>query len=64
MKLKTKKSVIKRFKVTSKGKVLYRPMGQNHFNAKDIGKQRRQKRRWLELTGAEAKAIKRLLPYT
>jgi large subunit ribosomal protein L35 len=62
-KLKTKKSASKRFKITSRGKVLFRPMHQNHFNAKDTGKQRRQKRRWLELTGAEAKAIRRLLPY-
>lgn len=63
MKLKTKKSVIKRFKITSTGKILHRPMHQDHFNAKDTGKKKRLKRRWLEITGAEAKAIKKLLPY-
>ena len=63
MKLKNKKSVIKRFKITANGKVLHRPMHQDHFNAKDTGKQRRLKRRWLKLTGADAKAIKKLLPY-
>jgi len=62
-KQKTKKSVIKRFKITATGKVMFRPAGQNHFNAKDTGKQRRLKRRWLQLLGAEAKAIKKLLPY-
>jgi len=62
-KLKTKKSIAKRFKITSTGKVLHRPMHQNHFNAKATGKKRRLKRRWLEIVGAEAKAIKKLLPY-
>lgn len=62
-KLKTKKSVLKRFKITATGKVLHRPVGQDHFNAKDTGKKRRLKRRWLQLTGANAKAIKKLLPY-
>ena len=63
-KLKTKKAVLKRFKVTATGKILHRPMHQDHFNAKTTGKQRRLKRRWLQITGAEAKAIKKLLPYT
>lgn len=63
MKLKTKKAVSKRFKITATGKILHRPMGQDHFNAKESGKKTRSKRRWLELTGAEAKAIRKLLPY-
>ena len=63
MRQKTRKSVQKRFKITATGKVMFRPSGQNHFNAKDTGKQRRLKRRWVQLTGAEAKAIKKLLPY-
>ena len=64
MKLKNKKSVLKRFKITASGKVLHRPMGsRGHFNAKETGKKRRLKRRWSELTGADAKAIKKLIPY-
>jgi len=63
MKLKTKKSVRKRFKITATGKVLHRPTHQDHFNARDTGKKKRLKRRWLQVTGAEAKAIKKLLPY-
>ncbi|OGZ57828.1 MAG: 50S ribosomal protein L35 [Candidatus Spechtbacteria bacterium RIFCSPHIGHO2_02_FULL_43_15b] len=63
MKLKTNKSVMKRFRITPTGKVMFRPSGQNHFNAKDTGKKRRLKRRWVQLVGAQAKAIKKLLPY-
>lgn len=63
MKLKNKKSVVKRFKITATGKLLHRPMHQDHFNARDTGKQRRLKRSWVEITGAEAKALKKLLPY-
>jgi len=62
-KLKTKKSVLKRFKITATGKILHRPMHQDHFNAKDSGKKRRLKRRLIQITGAEARAIRKLLPY-
>lgn len=62
-KLKTKKSVVKRFKITASGKILHRPMHQDHFNARDTGKKKRLKRRWLQVTGAQAKALRKLLPY-
>jgi large subunit ribosomal protein L35 len=62
-KLKTNKSILNRFKITATGKLLHRPMGQDHFNAKESGKKTRLKRRWIELTGADAKAIKKLIPY-
>ncbi|MBI1888723.1 MAG: 50S ribosomal protein L35 [Candidatus Spechtbacteria bacterium] len=62
-KAKNKNAVLKRFRITRTGKVLHRPVHQDHFNARDPGKKKRQKRRWLLLTGAEAKAIKKLVPY-
>jgi len=34
---KTNKSFLKRIKITGSGKILKRPPGQNHFNAKDSG---------------------------
>lgn len=34
---KTKKALLKRIKITGTGKILKRPPGQNHFNAKDSG---------------------------
>ena len=63
LKLKTNKSVLKRFKITASGKLMHRPMHQDHFNAKDTGKKRRLKRRWLELGGTDAKTLKKMLPY-
>ncbi|MEX2007960.1 MAG: 50S ribosomal protein L35 [Candidatus Spechtbacterales bacterium] len=62
-KLKTRKSVTKRFKVTATGKLLHRRPFQGHFNAKDSGKQRRQKRRMHEVAKPEVKILKKLMPY-
>lgn len=42
---KTRKSINKRFKVTGTGKIFKRPVGQNHFNAKDSGNKTRKKRK-------------------
>ena len=56
-KLKTNKSITKRFKVTKNKKVLFRPLNQNHFNAKDSGNETRRKRGWKILRGSVAKKI-------
>ncbi len=61
--LKTKKSAAKRFKITSTGKVLFRPAGINHFRAKKSSNELRAKKVWKKLEGKLAKQIKRLLPY-
>jgi len=59
--VKTRKSVLKRFKITKTGKVLRRPTGLDHYRAKKTGKQIRKSRKWIEVPKAEAKKIKRLL---
>jgi len=41
--IKTNKSLLKRIKITGTGKILKRPSGQNHFNAKDSGTQSQRK---------------------
>ena len=41
---KTNKSYLKRIRVTRNGKLIARAKGQNHFNAKQSGGQRRAKR--------------------
>lgn len=57
VKLKTNKSLKKRFKITKNKKVLFRPPNQNHFNAKESGDERRRKRKKNEIKGAIAKKI-------
>jgi len=37
-KLKTRKAIAKRFKVTKTGKVIKRAAGQGHFNSRESGK--------------------------
>lgn len=60
---KTRKSILKRFKFTKKGKILRRVCGQNHYRAKKTGKKIRQSRKWVPLSKSEAKIIKKYLYY-
>jgi len=58
---KIRKSIKKRFKITKTGKVLRRPTGLNHYQAKKTGKKKRQSRKWVKVSKPEAKRLKRLL---
>ncbi|MCH9008179.1 50S ribosomal protein L35 [candidate division KSB1 bacterium] len=60
-KQKTRKAITKRFKLTSTGKILRRPVGQNHYLAKMTPKKRRKLRKWVSLSVPETKVIKKLL---
>jgi len=64
MKLKTKKSISKRFKITSRGKIMHRPVHQNHFNAKEGGSQTRRKRGCENLMPVDSRKIKKVLNIT
>lgn len=59
-KLKTKKCIAKRVKKTKKGKIIVRKAGQNHFNARESGKKKRNKRRDRTVSKAIQKTIKRV----
>lgn len=63
MKLKTKKIALKRLKITGSGKVLRRPVHQDHFNAKESGRKTRRKRGFKKAPLANQKKIKKWLPY-
>ncbi len=60
-KLKTRKSLTKRFKITKTGKILRRATGLDHSRAKKSGKQIRQSRKWVRVSKAESKKLKRML---
>jgi large subunit ribosomal protein L35 len=60
---KTRKSILKRFKITRTGKILRRVCGQDHFLVKKSSKKKRQFKKWVEVPKGEAKLIKRYLTY-
>jgi len=60
-KLKSRKSITKRFKVTKKGKIFRRPSGQDHYLSKKSGETKRKGRKMIEVSKNEIKKIKRIL---
>jgi large subunit ribosomal protein L35 len=56
---KTKKALVKRFKVTKNGKILRRATGQNHYRSKRTGEKRRKGRKWITLSKNEARKLKK-----
>ncbi|MBI4779225.1 50S ribosomal protein L35 [Candidatus Falkowbacteria bacterium] len=62
-KIKTHKATAKRFKVTKNEKILKRKAGQDHFNSRESGKVKRNKRRDINISHTEKRAIKQLMPY-
>ena len=60
-KVKTRKSITKRFKFTKNGKILRRPTGLDHSRAKKSGKRIRQSRKWIVVPKCEAKRIRKLI---
>lgn len=62
-KLKTRKSVAKKVKVTGTGKLKRRSTGQNHYNSRNTGAETRAKRQDQSIFKTEEKNIKRALPY-
>ena len=60
-KVKTRRSVKKKFKVTAGGKVLRRPAMRSHNLEKKSSKRKRGFRKDREVTGADRGAIKKML---
>jgi len=59
--MKTNKSYTKRLKVTKNGKIIARKPGQNHFNAKESGKQRLARKR-TQVLNLPKRVTRRFLP--
>lgn len=63
-KLKTKKGVAKRFKLTKKRKVKYTPSGKSHLlSSKKRARLRRLRKRTIISERQAPKFLKRMLPY-
>lgn len=60
-KLKTRKSVTKRFKITRNGKILRRATGLDHTRSKKSGKQIRDSRKWVPLSRPEKRRIRKII---
>ena len=63
-KLKTKKALTKRVKVTKKGKVSRSKAGRRHLLSGKTSKRKRGLRRKALVSSAQKKLIKRSLPYS
>jgi len=63
-KMKTRKAVQKRFKVSANGKVMHKGTGKSHILTKKTRKRKRQLRDYDKLSGEDKKRIKNMLPYS
>jgi len=61
-KMKTNKSIAKRFNKTKTGKILKRVSGQAHFNSRESGKTGRNKRRDITVSPALRHFIEVAMP--
>lgn len=62
-KLKTHKGARKRFKVTSSKKIVHRQAFKSHLLAGKDAKRKRQLGKTAEISPADRKAVKKMLPY-
>ena len=60
-KMKTRKSITKRFRVTKTGKVMRRQAFRRHLNAKKSAKRKRRLARNVTVSGSFAKRLKKRL---
>jgi|ADurb_Total_1213_FD_contig_31_2224603_length_3142_multi_6_in_0_out_0_2 large subunit ribosomal protein L35 len=63
IKVKTKKSAAKRYRITKNGKVLFSKMGRRHILTKKSSKRKRKLRKLDVLKSCEVKRARKLLPY-
>lgn len=62
-KLKTNRSARKRFRITKSGRLKKRSANRGHMLGKKSRKRKRQLRHSTYTTGADAKKIRKILPY-
>lgn len=62
-KIKTHKATVKRFTKTKTNKLMRRKAGQDHFNARESGNTKRNKRRDTKVHSSDQKTLSTLMPY-
>ncbi|PIU68779.1 50S ribosomal protein L35 [candidate division WWE3 bacterium CG06_land_8_20_14_3_00_42_16] len=62
-KLKTKKIVAKRFKITGSGRIFRLHSKTSHLKSKQSSKTKRRKKGFVEVLKSDLKKVKRLMPY-
>jgi large subunit ribosomal protein L35 len=60
---KTKKSIVKRYKVTGRGKILRRTPGRRHLMSAKSTKQKRQSGKDKAVSPGVARSVRKSLPY-
>jgi len=60
-KIKTHKATVKRFTITKNKKLRRRKAGQDHFNARESGKVKRNKRRDIDMSKTQGRIINTLI---
>jgi len=63
MKLKNKKGLLKRVKITKKGKAMQHAGGKRHLLSGKTAKRKRQLRKAREFSAEMSKIVKRSVPY-
>lgn len=61
-KMKTRKAVAKRFKITKNGKVMYHQAGNNHLQTGKKRRTKRQRKKPKRASKEDEKRIKQMLP--
>lgn len=62
--MKTHKSSAKRFKISKSGKILRSKAYKSHILTKKTAKRKRNLRKSTEVSSADTKKVKKLLPYS
>ncbi len=62
-KMKSRKTISKRVRVTKSGKIIKRKNGQDHFNGRESGNTTRNKRSDLELSKAYTRSVKSMIGF-
>jgi len=62
-KMKTHRGAAKRFKKTGSGRIVHQKQGKRHILTKMSSKRKRHLRERKEVSPADAKRVKQLLPY-